>query len=365
MLDSLLFYFQSLTVFGKTAILLNVFLFIIAGLLFRRIVPGNQEMIKRRIYWLRVINMMLLAVYVIDWSIKYYLTDDYSSVFFKQISQTGLVFLLTYLFIQFSHAWSIARFGKERNFNNETVKSRTYQSEMTYVLVIVVSVIISILLLINIWNVTSWLQATGVIGGMLVVLFATKEAWAHDAVNGLILLYNGEVVPGVVCRIEELNLIAVTRKVSLTQTVFLDVIQKHNIIIPNTKLRNCKIEVLNKPGSSNWNDCVEFNIGYDTPSETVEAFIDAVWQKACELESALDEEKQPKLVLVNTGDHAILWRMNYPLSSVYRIKQARYALMRAAFDLQSEFGLSLATPLTHSASIHNSLQNELQNVTKT
>ncbi|WP_395377821.1 hypothetical protein [Marinicella sp. W31] len=355
MLDSLIFYFQSLTVFGKTAILLNVFLFIIAGILFSYVIPGKQEMVKRRIKWLRIINLMLLAVYLIDWTIKYYLTENFSSVFFKQISQTGLVLLLMYLFVQFSHAWSISRYGKERNFNNETIKSRTYQSEMTYILVLVISVIVSILLLINIWNVTSWLQATGVIGGLLVVLFATKEAWAHDAVNGLILLYNGEVVPGVVCRIEEMNILAVTRKVSLTQTVFLDVIQKHNIIVPNSKLRNCKIEALNKPGTSHWNDYVEFNIGYETPSETVEAFIAAVWLRACEFENALDEEKQPKIVLINTGDHAIQWRINYPVSSVYRIKQVRYALMRAAFDLQKEFGLSLATPLTHQASVHNAL----------
>ena len=359
MIDSLIFYFQSLTVFGKTAILLNVFLFIIAGVLFARIIPGKQEMVKRRIKWLRIINLMLLGVYLIDWLIKYYLTEDFSSVFFKQISQTGLVLLLMYLFVQFSHAWSISRYGKERNFNDETIKSRTYQSEMTYILVLIISVIVSILLLINIWNVTSWLQATGVIGGLLVVLFATKEAWAHDAVNGLILLYNGEVVPGVVCRVDELNLLAVTRKVSLTQTVFLDLIQKHNIIVPNSKLRNCKIEALNKPGTSHWHDHVEFNIGYETPAETVEAFIAAVWQQASEQENAIDEEKKPKLVLINTGDHAIHWRMNYPLSSVYRIKQVRYSLMRAAFDLQTEFGLSLATPLTHHASIHSNASENL------
>jgi len=143
------------------------------------------------------------------------------------------------------------------------------------------------------------------------------------------------------------------------QTVFLDVIQKHNIIVPNSKLRNCKIEALNKPGTAHWNDYVEFNIGYETPSETVEEFVTAVWQRATEQENALDEEKQPKLVLINTGDHAIQWRLNYPLSSVYRIKQARYALMRAAFDLQSDFGLSLATPLTHTAAVENHNRGQL------
>jgi len=39
--------------------------------------------------------------------------------------------------------------------------------------------------------------------------------------------------------------------------------------------------------------------------------------------------------------------MNYRVESVYRIKQARFAINRAAFDLQTEHGLSLATPITH------------------
>ncbi|MCB1582178.1 MAG: hypothetical protein KDI92_03870, partial [Xanthomonadales bacterium] len=73
----------------------------------------------------------------------------------------------------------------------------------------------------------------------------------------------------------------------------------------------------------------------------------AVWQKACELEKHLHPDKTPRLILVNPGDHAILWRMNYRVESVYRIKQARFAINRAAFDLQQEHGLSLATPFTH------------------
>lgn len=353
MLQSLLVYFQSLSIFGKTAILLNILLLIGAGLLFRYIVSGNDNLTKKRIKWLRVINFILLMVYLFDWSLKYWITGDYGNEFLEKISQTGLVLLLSYLFIQLSHAWSVKHYGKERKFNEETVKSRTYQSEMIYILVLIISVIVSILLLINIWQVTSWLQTTGVIGGLLVILFATKEAWAHDAVNGLILLYNGDVVPGVVCRIEELNILAVTRKVSLTQTIFLDVIQKHNIIVPNSKLRNCKIEALNTPGTSHWNDYIEFNIGYDTSVEQVTEFVQAVWKQASSMESALDIEKTPKLVMVNTGDHAIQWRINYPISSVYRIKQARYALMQCAFQAQSDHNLSLATPLTHDAIIHN------------
>ena len=125
------------------------------------------------------------------------------------------------------------------------------------------------------------------------------------------------------------------------------------IVSPLQSLNTKATLVLNKVDSPHWNDFVTFKIGYDTPSEQVEMYIESVWLKACETEKHLDAEKKVKLVLFNTGDHAIEWRMNYRVESVYRIKQARFAINRAAFDLQSEFNLSLATPVTLVQTIKN------------
>ncbi len=348
MIESLSQYYQSLSIFGKTAITLNIVLLFLAPIIFNYLVPSDKTNINgKRIRHLRLINMVLLSVYFFDWLINYQwgTRASHSDIFIK-ISQTGLVCVLGYLFTQFSHTWTIKAFGKERTVEGETIKSRTYQSEMGYIVILLGSIIVSLLLLINIWEVTAWLQATGVIGGLLVILFGTKEAWAHDAVSGLVLLYNGDIAPGVVCRIKSLDVFAVVRRMTLTETTFYDVIQKHSIIVSNRLLRAHPIEVLNKVDSRAWNDYVNFKIGYDTPSEHVEAFITEVWQRACQLEKYLDPEKTPKLVLYNPGDHAIEWRMNYRIESVYRIKPARYAINRAAFDLQSTHKLSLATPIT-------------------
>ena len=346
-MESLLQYFEALSVFGKTAIILNVCLLLLASLLFTYLVPSDNSTLNiKRTRSLRFMNLILLSVYAIDWLINYYFNDHGHSDVFIQISQTGLVLVMSYLFTQFSHTWTIRKYGKERNLEGETVRTRTYQSEMGYILILLATMVVAILLLINIWQVTSWLQATGVIGGLLVILFGTKEAWAHDAISGLILLYHGDIAPGVVCRIKDLDILAVVRRMTLTETTFHDVIQKHRIIISNGRLRSSTVEVLNKVDSPYWNDFVMFKIGYETPSEQVEAFVEAVWQRACESEKQLDPEKKARLVLFNPGDHAVEWRMNYRVESVYRIKQARYAINRAAFDLQKEFGLSLATPLT-------------------
>lgn len=347
MIESLLSYYLGLSVFGKTAVVLNFNLFFMAGFLFKNVVPsGSDELNKKRARMLRLMNTLLLSIYLFDWLWNYFINDNGHSEFFKRISQTGLVLLLGYLFTQFSHSWTINKYGKNRTIDGKESKTRTYQSEMGYIIILLVTIAVSLLLLINIWQVTSWLQATGVVGGILVILFGTKEAWAHDAVSGLIMLHQGEIAPGVVCRIKPLDILGVVRRMSLTETTFHDVIQKHNIIVANSKLRAVPVEVLNKVDSPHWNDFVEFNIGYETTSAQVELFIQAVWARACELEKHLDSEKTPRLVLANPGDHAILWRMNYRVESVYRIKQARYALNRAAFDLQTEHGLTLATPFT-------------------
>jgi hypothetical protein len=350
MIESLFIYFNGLSVFGKLAIVLNISLFFIAGFLFKHVVPsGSEELNKQRARLLRLMNVFLWSIYLFDWLWNYVINDYGQRAFLKQVSQTGLVLLLGYLLTQFGHSWTIKKYGKQRTIDGNETKTRTYQSEMGYIIILLIGIALSLLLIINIWQVTSWLQATGVIGGILVILFGTKEAWAHDAVSGLIMLHQGQISPGVVCRVKSMDILAVVRRMSLTETTFHDVIQKHNIIVANSKLRAVPIEVLNKTDDAHWNDYVEFNIGYDTPSKQVEVFVQAVWLRACEIEKQLDKAKTPRLVLVNPGDHAILWRLNYRVESVYRIKQARFALNRAAFDLQTEHGLSLATPITHHA----------------
>ncbi|MBL4772395.1 MAG: hypothetical protein JKX98_01950 [Alcanivoracaceae bacterium] len=346
MMEGLIKYFHHLSTFGQVAIFLNVLFFILAGVIFRYIVvPTDDEVAnKRRIRWLRFLNLILLMIYVIDGLIN---GHENSNRWLLQVSQTGLVLLISYLFIQFSHAWALQHYGKEKTIDGEDVISRTYKSEMMHLIIIALTIIAAILLVVNIWHVTNWLQATGVLGGLLVILFATKDAWAVDSVHGLILLYNHDLEPGVICRIPEYDILAIIRKISLTQTTFRDLVQKHKIIIPNSKLRTTKIEILNRSGSTSWNDYIEYKIGYGTTSKQVEKFFAKVWEQACSKNSALDTDKKPKISLIEAGDHAIVWRIHYHLENIYRLKSAKFTLNRVAFDLQEEFGLSLATPITH------------------
>lgn len=351
-------YINHLSTFGQIAIILNILFFFLAGVIFTYIVKptDDDEKNNKRIRWLRFLNFLLLMIYVVDAFINGYTN---SNQWILQISQTGLVLLISYLFIQFSHAWALQHYGKGKSIDGEEINSRTYKSEMMYIIIIAVTVITSILLLVNIWNVTNWLQATGVLGGLLVILFATKDAWAVDSVNGLILLYNHDLEPGVICRIPEYDILGVVHKISLTQTIFRDIVQKHKIVVPNSKLRSTKIEILNKAGQTGWNDFIEYKIGYSTPSKDVEKFFEKVWETACEKSNSLSLEKKPKVSLIEAGDHAIVWRLHYQLENIYQMKAAKFNINRCAFDLQQEFGLSLATPITHQAIVDSVLQEQV------
>lgn len=341
-------YFLHLSNFGKTAIILNILFFVLSGVIFKYIVKptDDEEQNKRRIFWLRLLNFILLMIYVVD-AIIY--DNSNENAWLLKASQTGLVLLTSYLFIQFSHAWALQHYGKVKTVDDEEISTRTYKSEMMHILIIAITFIAAILLFVNIWNVTNWLQATGVLGGLLVILFATKDAWAVDSAHGLILLYNNDLEPGVICRIPEYNILAILRKVSLTQTTFRDLVQKHKIVIPNSKLRNTKIEILNRSGSTGWNDFIEYKIGYSTSAKVVADYFEKVWEQACEKNSALNIEKKPKISLIEAGDHAIVWRLHYHLDNIYQLKAAKFAINRVAFDLQQEFNLSLSTPITHQA----------------
>lgn len=358
MIDGLIEYFEYLSTFGQVAIVLNVIFFLLAGIIFKYIVipTDDEENNKSRIRWLRYLNLLLLLIYLIDALIN---GSSNSNKWLLQVSQTGLVLLTSYLFIQFSHAWALFHYGKDKSIDggDEIVHARTYKSEMMHIIIIAITFVAAILLLVNIWHVTSWLQATGVLGGLLVILFATKDAWAVDSVHGMIMLYNDDLQPGVICRIPEHDILGILRRISLTQTTFRDLVQKHKIVIPNSKLRNTKIEILNQPGHKSWNEFVEYKIGYETPSKVVENFFDKVWEISCEKEAALIFEKKPRISLIEAGDHAIVWRIHYQLDNIYRLKVAKFCINRVAYDLQEEFGLSLSTPITHRSVNDSAINN--------
>ncbi len=318
---------------------INLLLFIFTRQIVTAFRPDKDSAsVKTKVWTLRVINLVLFGIYFLE-----FFVGGWTS----QLSRTGLTLLIAYLVVNFLHLLILKKYGRVKEIDGAEYRTETYQSEIFNLLVVITSFIIVLIIVINIWGMTDWFKTTSVLGGLLIILFSTKDYWAPDNINGLMLLYNGDVEPGSIIKIDEYDLIAVTIETTLTQTKFRDLRSRHIIVMPNSKVRNAKVEVLSKGPASGLMQFVDFKIGYGMPVEEVETFLTNVWMQACENEKSLNGEKQAKIVVIDNGDHAVVWRLAYWVKNIYCLFDAQFAINRAAYELSLEQGVALNTPLTH------------------
>ena len=303
-----------------------------------------------KLWGLRFINLTLMGLYIIA---------IFETQFTRQISLTGLTLLLAFLLSHFIQVFLLMKFGRVKEIEGEKHRSESYQSEMFGLLVVMLAFIVSVLVIINIWGMTDWLQATSVLGGLLLLIYSTKDVWAPDNINGLMILYNGDIEPGSVVQIDEFNLLGIVIQTSLTQTVFRDIRQRHRVVLPNSKLRTGRIDILSKCPSSGLVQFIDFKIAYGVTGERVEVFLKQVWEDACVIETAINSDKDPVIKLLEAGDHAITWRLVYSLKNVYRLVSARCAVNRAAYDLSLTEGVGLNTPVTHQVSMETPAESSV------
>jgi hypothetical protein len=327
-----------IAIFGINLLLLIFSRWIVYG--FNK--PAADANKEAKLWTLRAVNVVLLIMQLIA---------IFETKYIRQISLTGLTVLFAFVLVYFFQIFLLHKFGRTKEIEGEIVRYETYQSEIFGLLGIILAFIVSVLVIINIWGITDWLQATSVLGGVLLLIYSTKDVWAPDHINGLMLLYNGDVEPGSVVKVDELGLLGVTLRITLIQAVFRDLRGGHRVLVPNSKLRNSRIDVLTKGPGSGLRQFADFKIGYGHTSESIEKFLQTVWENACEMEAAINNEKPPAIKLQEAGDHAITWRMVYSLKNVYRLISAQCAINRAAYDLSLQENIGLNTPLTHEVSI--------------
>lgn len=328
---------------------INLLLFIFTRQIVTAFRPvKDSASVTSKIWTLRLINIVLFGIYFLELFI-----GGWTS----QLSRTGLTLLIAYLVVNFLHILIIRKYGRTKEIDGTEYRVETYQSEVFNLIILVISFIVVLILVINIWGVTDWFKTTSVLGGLVIILFSTKDYWAPDNINGLMLLYNGDVEPGSIIRITELDLVAVTIETTLTQTRFRDLRSRHVIVIPNSKVRNSKIEVLSKSPAAGLMCYVDFKIGYGLPAVDIEEFLSNVWVQACENENSLNDEKQAKVVIVENGDHAVVWRLAYWVKNIYGLYDAEFAINRSAYELSQESNIALNTPMTHEVENVSSVQD--------
>jgi small-conductance mechanosensitive channel len=329
---------DNFSTFDYAVLSINLLLFIFSRSLVLGFKRNDKKSVSSKLYALRAINIILFllyieALFIVGWS--------------KQISLTGLTFLVAFIMSHLFHIFILKKFGREKEIDGVNYHNETYQSEIFSLLITLIAVIASIVIIINIWGMNDWLKATSVLGILAILVFSTKDVWIPDNISGLILLYNSDIEPGAVVKIDEQELLAIVVQSTLTRTTFRDLKTRHLIVLPNTVVRNSKLEVLSKGPASGLMQFVHFNIAYGIPAEKIETLLKIIWEKSCEESSALNEEREPEISVVETGDHAVNWRLGYKLKNLYQMLEVECLVKRIAYEVAEEQKIELQTPLTH------------------
>ncbi|MET0068238.1 MAG: hypothetical protein ABW076_17985 [Candidatus Thiodiazotropha sp.] len=327
------------SLFDYGVLIINTLIFLLSSRIVSKFgYPPTDRKHQASVWVLRTVNIILFLMYFL----AVFFTDKA-----RPLSITGLTLLCAYLLAHLFQLQVLKRYGRTREIDDTEILTHTYQSEIIGLIGWIVAAVISFLIIINTWEMTSWLHATSVLGAVLLIVYSTKDVWAPDNINGLILLYNNDVEPGSVIQVKELDLLGVVIRTTLTQTVFKDLRRKYKILLPNSRFRASKIEILTSDSNGKLDCYADFKIGYGYDGEVIERFLKQVWQDVADSGSLIDQERPPKVSIVENGDHAVTWRLSYRISSAYRLIEAEFTVNRTAYDRSIQMDIGLNTPLTH------------------
>ncbi|MDG0964137.1 MAG: mechanosensitive ion channel family protein [Opitutales bacterium] len=295
---------------------------------------------QARLRILHVTNLILFTTYLIAVIFEIHLG--------RAISQTFLVVLASYLLIHFAEAFILKKYGKSKTIENFARTTETHTSRTLELFVCFIIITISIVLLINIWGLEDWLQTTSVLGFLALFIFASKEYWAGDFLSGILIISQGRIERGDVIKIKDEELSAIVLQVGSFQTIVRDLVNKHDIILPNSKLRLARVDIL-KSDLKGIREFEDFWFGYGIELKKVEEMLEEAWEKTME-EGLVDKYGGCIIANKECGDHGVRWRLAYTLKSPHKIIETGNRIREWAYQLQDKHGLQLATPLTHDLS---------------
>lgn len=264
----------------------------------------------------------------------------------RSISQTFLVILASYLLIHFTEALILKKYGKAKAIEGFSQTSETHTSRTLELFVCFVIICISIVLLINIWGFEDWLQTTSVLGFLALFVFASKEYWAGDFLSGILIISQGKIERGDVIKIRDEDLVAIVLQVGSFQTIARDLVNKHDVILPNSKLRLSRVDVLRTELEKGIREFEDFWFGYGTDPDKIKTMLEEAWSKAVE-DRMVRKDGGFSIGNKECGDHAVRWRLSFTLHSPHRLIEAGNSIREHAYRLQEKHELELATPLTH------------------
>ncbi len=301
----------------------------------------DETRMKSRLRILHGFNLIVFITFILSVVI-------HSSRFpAEQISQTCLTLLCAYLVIHLAEALLLKRYGKAISVMNYSRRVETSTSRTLELLAHFVILVGAVVVLINVWGLTSSLQTTGVLGFLALLVFITKDYWMRDFLSGILLISSERLERGDVIAIPAEDVLGIVLEIRTRQTHVRDLVHGHDMMLPNAFLLTHRVDLYKQNPAGPFKDYVDFKIAYGTPVKTVRDFLQAVHQQAAAAGEEMDAKREAHIALKENGDHAARWRLGYVLNTPEKLLAARDAVNLAAYELQEKFGLDISTPTTH------------------
>ena len=349
-LDTLMTLFKTISMVDYLVLTVNVLLIIFARPVLKRFAASSltPKTLNVRVNLLRGLNVIIIFVY--GYQYLYAHATQSNGTIVKILSILAILYManLSNFLVQYViHK----QYGKAREIDNKMLYIETYQSRLLSILAAIFISVLTIVLVVHQLGVKSLLEAGGVLGIIGVFLGLTQSSWAPDIISGLIILNSDMFEEGDIIE-TDCGVLGRVHKTKLFHTEILNIGNNHRIMIRNAHMRDKTIHNLSQFATAKGlRECLSFKIGYDVKGDAVKAMLTDAFEQALEAKIPLESNTAPKIKVLDTGDHAVCWGILFHIKQVDQILNIRRDFREIILDASISAGISLATPITHQATI--------------
>lgn len=209
---------------------------------------GVSEGGDTRVSIFRALNGIVLLLHGVD-----LLLLGVSSHYEHYFIRLGLSLVTAYLGLflySVSCYFSRKKFGREKEIDGEPVYLESYSTRIVNLILLVFIAFTTLLIVIKLWGMDSWLETTGIIGVLVAFLAFTSSVWAPDIISGLIILNTEMLEDGDVVLVDGYPDEYIINKVSFIYITLLDVRNNHRTLMRNSRFVQTKIDNLNRVASA-------------------------------------------------------------------------------------------------------------------
>ncbi len=306
----------------------------------------NDDSITLKIRLMRTLNGLIILAIIV----KTVLISQLQHTWLSIIVQVLITVYFAVLITQIIRFLILRRFGKQRYMQDILLIADTYSSRGLSLLTGTFISIIALIIILKIIGLNSWLEASGVLGIIGLFLAMTQATWAPDILSGLIILNSRLCEEGDVVQLHKDNrdIIVSVFKTKLCHTEFLELANNHRLMIRNAKLRDCTLHNLSRFASARGaRECLTFNIGYEHNQESVTAMFKRAFTLLDTIEDAREEQFDPEVRVLDTGDYAVTWGVYYYIKDVKSLLASRQIIRSYILQESIVSKIDLSTPLLH------------------